>query len=144
MDLFLKNVLSVQIVNCVFKYLFYLLFVCILIFSTYPKQLFPLHIGLTFYVFIALFPVYFIDNIDVTINKRASILQTLGSLSAHCSSRDGVARGEASRGAPVPVPVESVCDDSQVPSHGPLWRQPLLFDLIVAMSFSLCFFVIAK
>ena len=31
-----------------------------------------------------------------------------------------MARGEASRDAPVPVPDESVCDDSHVPSHGPL------------------------
>ena len=31
-----------------------------------------------------------------------------------------MARGEASRDAPVPVPGESVCDDSQVPSNGPL------------------------
>ena len=30
-----------------------------------------------------------------------------------------MARGEASRDAPVPVPVESVCNDPQVPSHGP-------------------------
>ena len=70
---------SVQIVNCVFN-LFYLLFVCILIFIIYPKQLFPLQGSLTFYIFIVFFfPFYFIDNVDVTINKRASILQTLGS-----------------------------------------------------------------
>ena len=31
-----------------------------------------------------------------------------------------MARGEASHDAPVPVPGESVCDDSQVPSHGSL------------------------
>ena len=36
----------------------------------------------------------------------------------HCSSKEGVARVEASRDAPVPVPGESVCDDPQVPSHG--------------------------
>ena len=96
MYLFRKNVHSVQTVNSVLKYLFYLLFVCILIFSIYPMQLFPLHISLKFYVFIALFHVYFIDNIDVTINKWASILQTLGSPYAYCSSWDGVARRQAS------------------------------------------------
>ena len=32
----------------------------------------------------------------------------------------GVARGEASHDAPVPVPCESVCEDSQVTSHGTL------------------------
>ena len=36
------HVHSVQIVNSVFN-LFYLLFVCILMFSIYPEQLFPLH-----------------------------------------------------------------------------------------------------
>ena len=41
------HVHSVQFVNSVFN-LFYLLFVCILIFSIYPKQLFPLHRSLTF------------------------------------------------------------------------------------------------
>ena len=41
--------------------------------------------------------------------------------SRHTVPREtGVARGEASRDAPVPVLRESVCDDSQVPSHCPL------------------------
>ena len=96
----LVHVHSVHIVNSVFN-LFYLLFVCILIFSIYSKQLFSLHRSLTFYIFIVFFPFYFIDNIDVTINKRASILQTLGSPSAlvpgHTVPREtGLARGASS------------------------------------------------
>ena len=47
----------------------------------------------------------------------------------------GVARGEAPREAPVPVPGESVCDSSRVPSRGPLVCRVMaisfLFDLVV-------------
>ena len=79
-----------------------------------------------------------IDNIGVTISIRASILQTTGP--AVCSGRivpreTGVARGEAPRETPVPVPGESVCDSSWVPSRGPLVCRveaiSFLFDLIV-------------
>ena len=64
-----------------------------------------------------------LDNIDVTVSIRASILQTIGppsALGTLLPREMGVARGEAPREAPVPVPSESVCDGSRVPSRGPL------------------------
>ena len=53
-------------------------------------------------------------------SDQISSLQGHHLLWAHCSSRDGVAHGEASGDAQVPVSGESVCADSQVPSLGAL------------------------
>ena len=54
---------------------------------------------------------------------------------AQCSSRDGLARGEAPLDALVQVPGESVCDGSRVPSRCPLVCRmeaiSFLFDLSV-------------